>query len=137
MRRTHLYDGPFQMSQRRLSIENYLYKTDASVIRTLLLVPRGVRFKRFYCTLIMRKRQCWKNRESRPFFYFAKVREEWTNMLLVQFMVIVDYTQSCMVASNLYKTSISCCNFTIIMYFFDITILNGDEYRSLTLLWFM
>ena len=37
------------MSQRKVSIENYLYETDISIRRTLLLVPRGVRIKRFYC----------------------------------------------------------------------------------------
>ena len=37
------------MSQQRISIENYLYKTDTSIRRTLLLVPKGVHLKRFYC----------------------------------------------------------------------------------------
>jgi len=37
------------MSQRKISIENYLYKTDTSIRRTLLLVPRGVHLKRFHC----------------------------------------------------------------------------------------
>ena len=40
------------MSQRKVSIENYLCKTDTSIRRTLLRVPRGVHFKRFHCILL-------------------------------------------------------------------------------------
>ena len=39
------------MKQVLFSIENYLYKTDTSIRRTLLLVPKGVRLKRFNFTL--------------------------------------------------------------------------------------
>ena len=44
------------MSQRKVSIENYLYKTDTSIRRTLLLVPRDVRLKKFHCNELERKR---------------------------------------------------------------------------------
>ena len=40
------------MSQRTISIENYLCKTDTSLRRTLLLVPKGVRLKRFHCIYV-------------------------------------------------------------------------------------
>ena len=39
------------MSQRKVSIENYLYKTDTSIRRTLLLVPRE--------EVSLYKQNCW------------------------------------------------------------------------------
>ena len=54
------------MSQRKVFIENYLYKTDTSIRRTLLLVPRGVRLKRFHCiiNLYYRPSQCFTKQIS-------------------------------------------------------------------------
>ena len=41
-------DEHFSMSQRIIFMKNYLYKMNTAIRRTLLLVPTGLRLKRFY-----------------------------------------------------------------------------------------
>ena len=70
------------MSQRKVSIENYLCKTDTSIRRTHLLVPRGVRLKRFYCSTykqifdVCRKNYDAKNAKNK----MTKMKISWKNI---------------------------------------------------------
>ena len=43
------FHGHFLLFHRKVSIENYLCKTDTSIRWTFLLVPRGVPLNRFQC----------------------------------------------------------------------------------------